>query len=291
MLKSTNHFLKPVMLILTILAVGWLPIAGHAQTSCGEIMQTPLIAGQNIPVGDVFIENDENSLYVTYQTDGNWLITETHLDVATRPEDLKQTPKGNPVPGRFAYQSEHDPGVTTMTHTIDLTAWPAGSTLYIAAHSVVVSASGSETAWGEGVDFPGNNWAMYMSYDLQSCTPPPLEPGIIDMQADTIEVLEDATSVTLHLIRTNGSDGQATVTLESTDITATNGDDYESVNLVVTFDDGETEKSFQVFILDDTQTEDNEQFIVRMTDVTGAEMGSNNATTCIIIDNDSVPPH
>ena len=290
MIKSTIVTLRPLIFMLILLGFGLTPVAGLAQTPCGEIMETTLLAGQHIPVGSVIISNDEDNLYVTYQTDGDWLITETHLDVATRPEDLKQTSKGNAIPGQFAYHSEHNPGVTTVTHTIDLAAWPAGSPLYIAAHSVVVSASGSETAWAEGLDFPGKNWAMYVSYLLKSCEPPPLEPGVIDMQSATIEVWEDAVSITLHLIRSNGSDGQATVTLESHDITATAGDDYAAVTNVVTFEDGETEKTVEVYILDDTQEEDDEQFSVQISNVTGAELGTNTSTICTIIDNDHVLP-
>lgn len=290
MSKCMTNSLKQVVLMLILLAIGLAPAAGQAQTFCGEMTETALIAGQHIPVGFVSIENDEQYLYVTYQTDGDWLMTETHLDVATRPEDLKQTSKGNAIPGRFAHQSEHDPGVATVTHTIDLTAWPSGSQLYFAAHSVVVSASGSETAWGEGVDFPGNNWAMYIPYQLQSCEPPPLEPGVIDLASSTIEVLENAVSITLQLIRTNGSDGQATVTLESNDISATSGDDYEAVTNVVTFGDGETVKSVEVFILDDTQKEFDEQFTVQISNVTGAEMGVDTSTIITIIDNDHALP-
>jgi hypothetical protein len=290
MTQRTMNFLKPVILALIILAIGLTPIAGQAQASCGQITETTLMAGQSIPVGSVVVENDAQYLYVTYQTDGNWLITETHLDVATRPEDLKQTSKGNAVPGRFAYKSEHDPGATTVMHTIDLSAWPAGTPLFLAAHSVVVSASGTETAWAEGLAFPGNNWAMYFSYDIQSCDPPPIEPGVIDMLPSTVDVMENGVSITLQLIRSGGSDGQATVTLVANDLSATMDDDYAAPTTTVTFDDGETEKYIEIYILDDTQVESDEQFMVQISDVTGAEMGGNSSTICTIIDNDQEIP-
>jgi hypothetical protein len=290
MTQRTMNSLKPVFLALIVLAIGLAPIAGQAQASCGQITETTLMAGQSIPVGFVIVENDAQNLYVTYQTDGNWLITETHLDVATRPEDLKQTRKGNAVPGRFAYSSEHDPGVVTVTHTIDLAAWPSGTQLFIAAHSVVVSASGSETAWAEGLDFPGNNWAMYISYEVQSCDPPPIEPGIIDLLPSAVDVTENGVSISLQLIRTGGSDGQATVTLATSDISATMGDDYAAPPTTVTFDDGETEKYIEIYILDDMQAELDEQFIVEISDVSGAGLGADTSSICTIIDNDQVLP-
>lgn len=290
MTKCTMNSLRPVVLTLIVMAIALTPIAGQALASCGQTVQTTLIAGQSIPAGSVIIENDAQYLYVTYQTNGNWLITETHLDVATRPEDLKQTSKGNAVPGRFAYKSEHNPGVATVTHTVDLAAWPSDAQLFIAAHSVVVSASGSETAWGEGMDFPGNNWAMYVSYAVQSCDPPPMEPGVIDMLPSTVEVLENGVSITLQLIRTTGSDGLATVTLDTDGITATMGDDFETVTNMVTFGNGETEKFFEIYILDDAQEEIDEQFRVQISNVTGAEMGVNTSTICTIIDDDHAMP-
>jgi hypothetical protein len=272
--------------MLIVLAIGLPSAAVQAQAACGDTVETVLIAGQHTPVGTVAVENDGQFLYVTYQTDGDWLIAETHLDVATRPEDLQQTPKGNPVAGKFAYKSEHDPAVSTVSHTIDLAAWPSGTQLYLAAHSVVVSAFGSETAWGEGMAFPGNNWAMYFPYQVQSCDPPPSEPGAIDLIPSVIEANEYGVSVFLRLIRVNGSDGQVTVSLDTQDISATLGEDYMLATNLVTFDDGETEKFVEIFILDDTDTEGDEQFRVYISDVTGAEMGESTSATCVIIDDD-----
>lgn len=292
MTQCTVKSLRTAILTVIALTIGWAPVAGLAQTPCGEITETALIAGQHIPAGTVIVENDEQYLYVTYETDGNWLITETHLDVATRPEDLKQTSKGNAIPGRFAYQSEHHPGVATVTHTIDLTAWPSGTPLYLAAHSVVVSNSGSETAWGEGLDFPGKNWAMYFSHQVQSCEPPQLQPGVIDLLPSSIDVDEYGVSISLQLIRTNGSDGPATVLLGSQDISAVLGADYTVDTNIVSFGDGETEKTIEIFILDDLDFEGNEQFEVQISSVTGAEMGTHTSTICTIIDDDQViPPH
>ena len=34
-----------------------------------------------------------------------------------------------------------------------------------------------ETAWGNGFDFPGKNWAMYFEYTVQPCPPIGIEPG------------------------------------------------------------------------------------------------------------------
>lgn len=118
--------LNKITFLLILLVMSMAPAIDHAQTACGEVTQAMLIAGQNIPVGSVTIENNEQYLYVTYQADENWLIVETHLDVATSPEALKQKRTGNAVPGRFSYKSLHAQGVTTVVHAVELSAWPAG---------------------------------------------------------------------------------------------------------------------------------------------------------------------
>ncbi|MHA2248461.1 MAG: vWA domain-containing protein [Candidatus Hodarchaeales archaeon] len=139
---------------------------------------TDLIAGGGNPksaidVGDVTIWNDEGFLYIVYETTNDWYITETHLHVADSLEGIPQTKKYNPIPGHFTYQIYHDPSVQTYMYVIPWT-WDPGTTLYIAAHAVVQKIIGYdiyenpiyqiETAWGDGLDFEGNNWATYIIY-------------------------------------------------------------------------------------------------------------------------------
>ncbi len=132
-------------------------------------------------VGWVHVWNDCDYLYVEYITEGGWELTETHVAVATSFEDIPQTKKGNPKVGHFPYKMTHDPPVTLYTYEIEL-EWTAGTKLYIAAHAVVQKLIGydncdpiyqEETAWancgGPDAYFPGNNWATYFTYHVQSC--------------------------------------------------------------------------------------------------------------------------
>ncbi|MFX1233917.1 MAG: VWA domain-containing protein [Promethearchaeota archaeon] len=103
---------------------------------------TDLIAGGGNPksaidVGDVVIWNDEDFLYITYVTYGDWFISGTHLHVAADLGDIPQTKKGNPIPGHFDYNTCHDPPVQNVLYTIPWT-WAPETTLYIAAHADVV---------------------------------------------------------------------------------------------------------------------------------------------------------
>jgi hypothetical protein len=129
-------------------------------------MITDLIAGRYIDVGDILVWNDEEQLYVQYQTTDGWCLTVTHLHVATSVADIPQTKTGNPKPGQFAYSAEHD-CLTEYTYEVPL-QWDMNTELHIAAHAVVRKRGGkAETAWGAGEGFAGRNWATYWNYVVQ----------------------------------------------------------------------------------------------------------------------------
>ncbi|MHC4115705.1 MAG: hypothetical protein ACYSSL_10380 [Planctomycetota bacterium] len=157
--------LLPLVLILVTVA----PKAARAESYI-------LKAAQTIEVGTVEVSNTSSELTVTYNiTALNWGIAETHLSVATDPNDIPQTKKQNPIPGKFDPNtcSDHDPAVTTYTYTIPYSFSP-GQTLFIAAHAVLVKETvidgttiiEEETAWADGIDFQGKNWATYIEYEL-----------------------------------------------------------------------------------------------------------------------------
>jgi hypothetical protein len=124
-------------------------------------------------VGTVTVSNDGTYLYITYATWNPWVITETHVAVATSLQGIPQTKSGNPKVGQFPYKHEDLGGVTSDPYTIPLADLSAGSgdTLVIAAHAVVeIPCCREETAWGDcGISFPfpGNNWALYFEYLVQ----------------------------------------------------------------------------------------------------------------------------
>ena len=122
-----------------------------------------LLAGQTEDVGDVKVWNDGTNLYVKYETTGGWEMTETHLHVADDSGDIPQTKYkgkgkgtgGNPIPGQFDYQMEHDPAVTTYTYTIPLGDWVPCTDLDIAAQAEVRKLSDpipASLASGAGTD-------------------------------------------------------------------------------------------------------------------------------------------
>ena len=111
-----------------------------------------LYAGQNIEVGTVTVASDTTEVCVTYQLDGyalsdGWLINETHLYVGTDDSfpltpakgQLGQPYYANPVPGKFPYGEDFDPGVEMAKHCIDLDdlGVESGDSLFVAAHASI----------------------------------------------------------------------------------------------------------------------------------------------------------
>lgn len=144
------------------------PANGARLKNTGTVI-TPLIAGQNMDAGTVTATFDTylNELTVTYSTVGtDFKLYQTHLDVQIDPALFPQTKNGNPRTGHFQYGANLG-GKTEWTQVIDLTSiegYEVGYPVYIAAHAVVRSNTNqTETGWGQGLPFPGNNWAMYFS--------------------------------------------------------------------------------------------------------------------------------
>ena len=144
-----------------------------------------LIASQSMDVGEVCVSNDDTYLYVTYTTDGDWTLLETHLAVSTYApgggewtDNRWQNRPGNPAPGRFPNTATHDPDSdVTYTYSISLEELGAepGDELHIGAHAVVTDEYDeeaeewiTETAWGDGDRFvTRGNWAMHFTYEVQ----------------------------------------------------------------------------------------------------------------------------
>lgn len=143
-----------------------------AQPANGSPVTYSFWAGRHINVGNLLVSNDEQNLYITFKTTGNWWLQLTHLHIATT---LGGVPNRNgiPVPGHFQYKTSHNPRLQTFTYTIPKT-WAEGQNLVIAAHAEVVllDANGkviqSETAFGGDTQGPGKRWWFWAGYTVGS---------------------------------------------------------------------------------------------------------------------------
>ncbi len=165
------------LLAIFVLLTAFVPTIVFAHTAGGETI-VDLIAGRHTDVGSVKVWNDKDNLYVKYMTSSDWCLDETHLQVASSLDDIPQA-NGNPIPGQFEYQNTNN-CASKFTYTIPLKG--DSCDLYIAAHAVVKKVksgyyndykgydySSTETAWGDGFDFPGKNWATYFKYSSTDC--------------------------------------------------------------------------------------------------------------------------
>lgn len=136
------------LFLVSVLATALTPSA-RAHTEENPFV-TDLIAGQTMDVGDVSVWNDASHLFVKYETTGDWVMTCTHLAVATSLEEIPQNNNGIPSPGKFPLKEIHSPPVSEHTYSIELDSWAVNTTLYIAAHAVVCG-PGQPPTFAQGV--------------------------------------------------------------------------------------------------------------------------------------------
>ncbi|MEN8215770.1 MAG: Calx-beta domain-containing protein [Pseudomonadota bacterium] len=100
-------------------------------------------------------------------------------------------------------------------------------------------------------------------------------------------VNEDGGSVTLTVSRTNGSNGAVTVDYATSDDTATAESDYQATFGSLYWGDSDADdKTFTVNIVDDSENEFREIFIMSLGDASGALLGSHDTAVLTIRDNE-----
>jgi hypothetical protein len=157
--------------------------AGGDCTGCMDELNTDLIAGKNMDVGDIYITHDLENLYIEIETISTWWISEYHVHVAMAMKSIPQTKPGSPKVGHFEYSDTFDKGdwVQELDFEIAFDDVPDKGEdpfdwcdeIFIAIHVVVnkmsrCTVTQSETGWGDGEDLP-KGWAMYIIY--KPCKP------------------------------------------------------------------------------------------------------------------------
>lgn len=138
-----------------------------ATAFCGEEQVFTLWGGQTIPVGTVTVSNDAENIYVTYETTGDWYLTELHLYV------LDYEPTSRLTPGHAPYKWEGDP-IQSYTFVVPFTG-ECGTALWLQAHAAVVKIVNEEvvqgeTAYGGQITRPKKgSWYGNIGYIVQCC--------------------------------------------------------------------------------------------------------------------------
>lgn len=152
----------------------WAQYTSYCKQQCCVItpQEFQIFGGQTIPVGALSVTNNEDSLYITFKSSGDWYYKQTHLYVGS----LAGLPVNNantPILGQFPYSAAHNPYVKSYTYAIPLSS--LSSCYIIAAHGEAIKVQNgvivqSETSWSYGTPFPNTNrWGWYSSYCTQTC--------------------------------------------------------------------------------------------------------------------------
>jgi hypothetical protein len=124
---------------------------------------------------------------------------------------------------------------------------------------------------------------------VEDDTPPPA--GVIEFSASNYTVLESSGKITINVVRTNGTFGEAGVDYVLSDATAIAGEDYIAGNGTLIFADGETSKTITVTILDNSVFEGSKTIDLSLSNVSGgASLGSQNTAVITIEEDELIPP-
>lgn len=159
--------------------------SNYGGSMCGFPQTEALTAGQTILAGSMVIENDADSLYVTYNTTDGWKIKELHLSVDYKGGDCTMQKSSDLAPGKFPYSAtftatgSSECGTeglpTTYRFAIAKTALPAGNCLCLFPHAAVVKCTNgtsldSQTAWGGNIQqITNGKWYGGTNYCMQDC--------------------------------------------------------------------------------------------------------------------------
>jgi Leucine-rich repeat (LRR) protein/pimeloyl-ACP methyl ester carboxylesterase len=111
----------------------------------------------------------------------------------------------------------------------------------------------------------------------------------VQFSSSNYSIGEDGGSASIQVSLGVSSDRTITVNYTTSNGTATAGSDYTARNEILTFNPGETSKSFTVPILEDTPDENDETINLTLSNPTNATLGTPANATLTIADNDNPP--
>ncbi|HEV7763890.1 MAG TPA: Calx-beta domain-containing protein [Thermoanaerobaculia bacterium] len=114
--------------------------------------------------------------------------------------------------------------------------------------------------------------------------------GALSLSSATYSVNEGGGPATITVERTGGSDCSVTVTLATSNGTATSGTDYTTTSSTVSFGYGVTTQTVNVPITNNGDSEADETFTVTLTNPVGASLGALTSGIVTIVDDDGPLP-
>jgi hypothetical protein len=135
----------------------------------------------------------------------------------------------------------------------------------------------------------------YLNGSANGVTPNNACLAVVTAPASTVQLsaatylVQEGTdkSAQITVTRSDGT-GTASVFYETVNQSASERSDYTTARGALTFANGETSKTFSVFITDDVYAEGSETFGILLSNPTGASLNAPSSATVTIVDNDSV---
>ncbi len=157
--------------------------------------------------------------------------------------------------------------------------------------------AGTDGAWGVYPFLPSGTIAisdidngLFLLKDR--IAPVQASAGRLGFADAALGVSEAAGPVTVRVRRTGGSLGAVSLLLATRDGTATAGSDYSATTATLSWPDGDaTDKLVSIALLNDAQTESDEQFVVSLTNLAGGAALDGSADLTVSILNDDIPPN
>jgi probable HAF family extracellular repeat protein len=143
---------------------------------------------------------------------------------------------------------------------------------------------------GFGINPDGATHAFLLTPD--NVAPSPCDQhGSLQFSSATYSVSESGTKATINATRTGGMAGAVSVDYATSDGTATTADnDYTSASGTLNFADGETSKTFDVNVTNDSTFESDENVNLTLSNPTGSATLGVPATAVLTITNDDAAP-
>lgn len=156
-----------MVLRISAALVGLGALAGQTGPGAGDPLCVALIAEKVVQVGQVCVEERHDTLYVTYLTDPDWVLTETHVAAAGSRQGFPLAGGRQPILGQFSFTGSHPPGTREVVYPIVLGSLPTevGTSVFLAVHATVVRGDEERGAWARGTAFtPEGSPAAFFVY-------------------------------------------------------------------------------------------------------------------------------
>ncbi len=114
--------------------------------------------------------------------------------------------------------------------------------------------------------------------------------GSVQFTASSMQVIEDVGTLSITVVRTGGSTGSVSVDYSTANGTAIAGQDYTSASGTLTFAGGETIKTIQIPITNDSTTETDETFTVSLNNNSNLEVVGGPSTLVVTLQDRNTTP-